>query len=276
MTAGRIPSIEGGIQPTIFDAKADLLTATANDTPARLAVGTNNQVVMADSAQATGLKYANEATATLTTTGDTLYASGANTLARRAIGTTGQVLTVSGGVPTWATPAGSSLTISEVATGTISSTIKLQITGLSSYDNIFFKIKSVNTSGNVAYPNMTINDNSTSGYFEYSTSNESNNTNSNNYNMSYDNAAKIYQTYNPMGTGSTDNYFFLVLTNCKSTGFTYFTYGNYYLTSTASLYKTQAGSGVFASAAAVSSIEFLNDGGGSALFTGGNYKVWAG
>jgi hypothetical protein len=42
----------------------------------------------------------------LTTTGDTLYASAANTPARLGIGTTGQVLTVAGGVPTWATPAG--------------------------------------------------------------------------------------------------------------------------------------------------------------------------
>ena len=41
----------------------------------------------------------------LTTTGDIIYASGANTPERRAIGTTGQVLTVSGGLPTWATPA---------------------------------------------------------------------------------------------------------------------------------------------------------------------------
>lgn len=39
-------------------------------------------------------------------TGDLLYASGTNTLAKRAVGTTGQVLTVSGGVPTWAAPAG--------------------------------------------------------------------------------------------------------------------------------------------------------------------------
>jgi hypothetical protein len=58
MTVGRIPSVEGGIQPTIFDAKADLLTATAADTPARLAVGANGTVLTADSAEATGLKWA--------------------------------------------------------------------------------------------------------------------------------------------------------------------------------------------------------------------------
>jgi hypothetical protein len=40
-----------------------------------------------------------------TTTGDMIYASSANTPARLAIGSTSQVLTVSGGVPTWATPA---------------------------------------------------------------------------------------------------------------------------------------------------------------------------
>ena len=57
MTVGRIPVIEGGIQPTIFDAKADLLTATANDTPARLAVGANNTKLVAASGEATGLKY---------------------------------------------------------------------------------------------------------------------------------------------------------------------------------------------------------------------------
>jgi len=57
MTVGRIPVIEGGIQPTIFDAKGDLLTATANDTPARLAVGANDLLVTAASGEATGLKY---------------------------------------------------------------------------------------------------------------------------------------------------------------------------------------------------------------------------
>ena len=61
MTVGRIPVIEGGIQPTLLDAKADLITATANDTPARLGVGANGTVLTADSAEATGLKWATPA-----------------------------------------------------------------------------------------------------------------------------------------------------------------------------------------------------------------------
>lgn len=58
MTVGRIPVIEGGIQPTLLDAKADLITATANDTPARIGVGANDTVLTADSSTATGLKWA--------------------------------------------------------------------------------------------------------------------------------------------------------------------------------------------------------------------------
>jgi hypothetical protein len=108
MTVGRIPSVEGGIQPTLLTTKGDIIVATGNATLVRQGVGTNNQVLMADSAQADGVKWANEATATLTTTGDTLYASAANTPARLGIGSTGQVLTVASGVPSWATPASGS------------------------------------------------------------------------------------------------------------------------------------------------------------------------
>jgi len=58
MSSGRIPSVEGGIQPTIVDAKGDLIVATAADTVSRLAVGTNNHVLTADSTQSTGMKWA--------------------------------------------------------------------------------------------------------------------------------------------------------------------------------------------------------------------------
>jgi hypothetical protein len=43
---------------TILDAKGDLISATAADTPARLAVGADNTVLTADSTTATGLKWA--------------------------------------------------------------------------------------------------------------------------------------------------------------------------------------------------------------------------
>lgn len=49
------------IQNAIVDAKGDLIAATAADTPARLAVGTNGQVLTADSTASTGLAWATPA-----------------------------------------------------------------------------------------------------------------------------------------------------------------------------------------------------------------------
>lgn len=46
------------INPTIVDAKGDIIAATAADTVARLAVGANDAVLTADSSTATGLKWA--------------------------------------------------------------------------------------------------------------------------------------------------------------------------------------------------------------------------
>ena len=45
------------IQNSIVDAKGDLIAASANDTPARLAVGSNGETLVADSSTSTGLRY---------------------------------------------------------------------------------------------------------------------------------------------------------------------------------------------------------------------------
>ena len=77
--------------------------------------------------------------ATATTAGDTLYATGASTIARLGIGTTGQVLTVSGGVPAWATPS-SGVTDHGL------------LTGLGDDDHTQYLLKStVTTSGDLLY-----------------------------------------------------------------------------------------------------------------------------
>lgn len=81
MTVGRIPSVEGGIQPTLLTTKGDIIVATGNATLVRQGVGSNGQVLTADSTQADGVIWAtpaaggkvlqvvqNTATTTVTTT----------------------------------------------------------------------------------------------------------------------------------------------------------------------------------------------------------------
>jgi hypothetical protein len=58
MAIGRIPEPGTGIPESIIAAKGDILTGTANDTPAVLSVGTNGHTLVADSATATGLAWA--------------------------------------------------------------------------------------------------------------------------------------------------------------------------------------------------------------------------
>jgi hypothetical protein len=108
MTIGRIPGATG-IQPTIVDAKGDIIAATAADSVTRLAVGTNNTVLMADSAEATGLKWGASAQSVMTTKGDLLTEDASSVLTRLAVGANDTVLTADSSTATglkWATAGG--------------------------------------------------------------------------------------------------------------------------------------------------------------------------
>lgn len=120
----------GWQMPTSTDLVTDLpadfeVFGQAVDTSlADLKGGTTGQVLKKNSNTDMDFVWSSDSagmTNPMTTTGDTIYSSSGSTPARLGIGTTGQVLTVSGGVPSWATPAaGGGMT--ELASGTLSGT----------------------------------------------------------------------------------------------------------------------------------------------------------
>jgi hypothetical protein len=65
----------------------------------------------------------------MTTTGDTIYSSSGSTPARLGIGSTGNVLTVAGGVPTWAAPAGGGSALTKIASASFTTQSSVSING---------------------------------------------------------------------------------------------------------------------------------------------------
>jgi hypothetical protein len=115
--------LDGKVDESLFDAKGDILVASADNTPVKLSVGTNGYILTANSSATNGIEWAvAPAGYSAPTLGSTSIASGATvttiaglTLSSPTItgsltagggtGTSGQVLQSTGSGVQWSTPA---------------------------------------------------------------------------------------------------------------------------------------------------------------------------
>lgn len=109
---GTVAIANGGTGQTAKTAAYDALSpnTTKGDLEAhngtnnvRFAVGTNGQVLTADSAQATGLSWTSPLTNPMSAVGDLIRGGTSGAATRLAVGTDDQILTVVSGVPAWRT-----------------------------------------------------------------------------------------------------------------------------------------------------------------------------
>jgi hypothetical protein len=213
-----------------------------------------------------------------TTTGDTIYASGANTPARLGIGTTGQVLTVSGGVPTWATPSGSSATLVQITSGTLSGT-SLTLSGLSSYDQLYLVIYGTNWTGGTTFDRVRLNGTAnnyagsvwgTWGRATYSGAAVPYGSAQNNFSSIAPNG--ITGGVVPGGNYGDSSQLTVALTNCKAAGRTTYDCYQSALDNTGTYYWVGGQKGVWNNAQTISSIVYETNSGYT--FTGGSYILW--
>ena len=194
--------------------------------------------------------------------GDLIIGTAADTAGRLAIGTNGQVLTSNGTTATWAA-AGGALTISQIATGSLSGS-SVTISSLSSYDDLYLTVYGVTLSAN---NKVWLRINNSSSAFYTLQGNAGTAAEAKRVNKVNDSEFSPYYGLRNVGGENALTY---RLTNCKNAGFTnvaaVFGYDN-----DTAVGAFESWQGIFTSAVAVSSLVILPQ---SGTFSGGTYILW--
>ena len=201
-----------------------------------------------------------------TTLGDISYASAtANTNTRRAIGTTGQVLTVSGGVPTWATPAAAGA-YTLLSTTTLSGSNQVISSIDQTYKHLFVLITGMTNSTGDGALRMDCNSNASSGFYSR--------TGQVGYTASTGAAGgdQFSPMVNTVDRTSAVNAVAVMYFDYATAGVHPFNFQSGYVATGGALETVNGGGAIrFGTAAAISSIRFHNYGGG---FTAGTVKIY--
>ena len=104
----------------------------------------------------------------MTTTGDTIYSSSGSTPARLAIGSTGNVLTVAGGVPTWAAPAGlpTGWTLLNAGGTALTGATTITVSGISAKE-LLILVKDASSANALSSLSITFNSDSAANYSDF-------------------------------------------------------------------------------------------------------------
>lgn len=165
--------------------------------------------------------------------------------------------------------------IAQIATGSLTSGTQLQLTGLTSYDTLILKVNGNTWGTGTGFISATIN-NTASTYDQVSygliggTIYSNQNFNSNITTSNQISTLNGFSGNAPDNT-NTANVRFLYLQNCKATGFTTFQWVERWRNTNGDDI-TATSTGIFKTAAAVSTIEYKQNNGYT--FTAGTYTLW--
>jgi hypothetical protein len=201
----------------------------------------------------------NDMATTITTNGDLIYGTGSGTYTRRGIGSTGEVLTVSGGVPTWATASAPNASFSLLNTGgTTLSGGTTTVSGITGMQKILVVVVSAVFNGAAAGLNFRINADSGNNYgdiynqiWPQSTYSAGIATASGDFN-----STTIYA--GQCSSASSQGFATLLIDGCNSTGFKTFVRSGGGTDAGSNGHLMVSGNGIYRGTSTVSSVSFIS------------------